>query len=248
MEPSKAATIHCSECPLRKKPLFAPFNSDDIAFMERFKSGELLVDAGTTILMEGSNAPQLFTVLKGMGVRYKSLESGDRQVINFLMPGDFIGLQAGIMGEMGHSVEATTRMMLCSFNRKDVWQLFKSQPSRAFDLTWLAAVEEHLLGESLAALGQRSASERIAWALARLYLRIKAVGLGRNGTVPFPFKQQDLADALGLSLVHTNKTLGKLRQRQLVSWTDGRLTVSNLEALALLGGLDPSQPEIRPLI
>lgn len=148
--------ISCQKCPLRKQPLFVPFTDEDIAFMERFKTGELTVAAGTTILMEGSNSPQLYTVFSGLGVRYKTLENGQRQVINFLFPGDFAGLQAGVMGEMKHTVEATTEMMLCVFRREDLWLLFRSQPSRAYDLTWLAAVEEHFLGETIASIGQRS--------------------------------------------------------------------------------------------
>lgn len=240
--------VSCKACPLRKQPLFAPFSSEDLAFMQRFKAGEMTVEPGTPILLEGSNAPQLFTVLKGMGLRYKTLENGNRQVINFVFPGDFIGLQAGVMGEMQHSVEATTPMMLCAFNRKDVWQLYRNSPERAFDLTWLAALEEHLLGETVATLGQRDASQRIAWAILKFHSRIKAVGLGRNGSVPFPFKQQDLADALGLSLVHTNKTLAQFRKRQLASWSDGNLTITAEETLARVAMIDTDKPETRPLM
>lgn len=243
------STVSCRDCPLRKHALFTPFSAEDLAFMERFKSGELTVDAGATILLEGSNAPQLFTVLKGMGLRYKTLENGSRQVLNFLLPGDLVGLQAGLMGEMKHSVEATTPMKLCAFNRKDVWSLFKSQPTRAYDLTWLAAVEEHLLGETVATLGQRTAPERIAWALLKLHGRIRAVGLGKNGSVPLPYRQQDLADALGLSLVHTNKTLGRFRRKQIASWTDGLLTIPAFDALQRIAMIEASEgPEERPLL
>ena len=140
--------------------------------------------------MEGSNSPQLFTVLNGMGLRYKTLENGRRQVINFILPGDFIGLQAGIMGEMQHSVEATTRMTLCVFRREELWNLFRAQPSRAYDVTWIAATEEHFLGEAVTTLGQRTAEQRIAWALYSLNRKLRTVGLGRNGAVPLPFLWQ----------------------------------------------------------
>lgn len=85
-------TVPCTKCPLRKCSYFIPLTDEELEFMLRFKSGELTVDAGTTVLMEGSNSPQLFTVLSGMGTRYKTLEDGNRQVISFLFPGDFIGL------------------------------------------------------------------------------------------------------------------------------------------------------------
>ena len=240
-------TVPCAACPLRKKSLFIPFSADDLSFMEKFKTGELTVDPGTTILMEGSNSPQIFTVLSGMGTRYTTLENGRRQVINFIFPGDLAGLQAGLLGEMKHSVEASTPMVLCVFKREELWHLFKSQPSRAYDITWIAAVEEHFLGETIATLGQRSASQRIAWALLRIEARLQAVGLGSGSRVPLPFRQQDLADALGLSLVHTNKTLGHLRDRQIAVWRDGFLHVQDRVMLGEIAMTDPEAEPTRPL-
>jgi CRP/FNR family transcriptional regulator, anaerobic regulatory protein len=216
--------VACAKCPLRKQPLFIALTDEELDFMGRFKTGELNVDPGTTILLEGSNTPHLYTVFSGMGTRYTTLENGRRQVINFLFPGDFIGLQAGLMGEMKHSINASTPMVLCVFKRDDLWSLFRAQPGRAYDLTWIAAVEEHFLGETIATLGQRDAAQRIAWAFLRIEKRLSALGLGRIGpqgsSVPMPFRQQDLADALGLSLVHTNKTLGRLRDRKIAHWHD----------------------------
>lgn len=238
----------CRQCPLRKLDHFVSFQPSELDFVQQFKAGELTVDAGTTLLLEGSNSPQLFTALHGMGLRYKTLEDGRRQVINFVLPGDFIGLQAAVMGEMQHSVEATSAMTLCVFNRSDLWLLFRNHPRRAFDLTWLAAVEEHLLGETLASVGQRSAVERIAWALVRLFGRADALGLVVGRKVPLPYRQQDLADALGLSLVHTNKTLKRLHDRQLATWTDGRLSIPDLDALASVAKLDLEPVARRPLI
>ena len=241
-------TTPCRACPLRRQPLFVPFTEEEVAFQERFKMGELTVDPGTTILMEGSNSPQLYTVLGGQGVRYKTLSNGRRQVINFLFPGDFAGLQAGLMGEMKHSVESRTRMVLCVFDRGRLWEVFRNSPQRAYDLTWIAAVEEHFLGETIASLGQRDAGQRIAWALLRIWQRLRLAGLGEGGMVPLPFRQQDLADSLGLSLVHTNKTLARFRARGLCDWSDGVLRIGDARALAEVGLVEDEPPEKRPLM
>lgn len=238
----------CINCPLHRKDLFKTMTVEELTYMQKFKVGELTVDPGTPILMEGSKSPQLFTALTGMGIRNTSLENGERQVLNFVFPGDFIGLQAGVLGEMKHSVEARTHMRLCVFDRSEFWNFFRSHPSRAFDLTWLAAVEEHFLGEALTTLGQRSALQAIAWALTKVFARGKALDMVTHGEMPFPFTQRDLADALGLSLVHTNKTLAKLKEQQLTNWADGMLRVNDLEALADLGLTTADAPTVRPLM
>jgi len=240
--------ISCAECPLRKFEIFDPFTSEEIAFMHSFKVGELMVEPGTTVLMEGMPSPQLYTILSGLGVRYRTLEDGERQVINFALPGDLIGLQAALMGEMSHSFEATTDMRLCVFNKSELWRLFQHHPQRSYDLTWLSAVEEHFLGEALATLGRRSAVERVGWALLRVHARLRAVGLEENGAVPMPWRQRDLADALGLSLVHTNKTLQKLRHDGLARWMDGTLMIPDAAGLAEASSVNLEAPTRRPLM
>ncbi|MBJ3761629.1 Crp/Fnr family transcriptional regulator [Maribius pontilimi] len=240
--------VACQDCPLRMLPCFDDLSEDELQFMTQFKSGELDVAAGTPILVEGSKSPQIFTVLRGMGLRYKTLEDGRRQVTNFVMPGDFIGLQAAIQSEIGYSVDASTDMTLCVFRRSDIWKLFRMHPSRAFDMTWLVCSEEHFLGEALTTVGQRSALERIAWAMVTVHDRASQLGLVHNGVMNFPFRQQDLADALGLSLVHTNKTLAKLRERDLLTWSDGMLSLRDRESLRQIAQLDDTMPPKRPLL
>jgi CRP-like cAMP-binding protein len=239
----------CHNCPLRRQSQFKALPDDQLDFLRRLKAGEIKVEPGTQLLLEGSNSPQLYTALEGLGVRYKTLEDGRRQVINFVLPGDFVGLQAGVMKEMQHSVEASTAMTLCVFNRSDLWTLFKAQPAIAFDLTWLAALEESFLGEALSLVGQAPAETRIAWGLLRFHDRCRMAGLGDGKGVPFPYRQQDLADALGLSLVHTNKTLQALRRRQILSLQENVLRILDMRRAEAMLDADLRQPPTpRPLI
>lgn len=237
----------CQNCPLRGRPLFVDLTPGELDFMKEFKIGELSVDAGTTVLLEGSSSPQLYTALYGMGLRYKMLDDGRRQVVNFVFPGDFIGLQAGVMGEMQHTVEATTNMTLCVFARSEIWSLFKHQPERAYDLTWVAAQEEHFLGETLATVGQRNGAERIAWGLLKIYLKGEQLGMAKDGVMKLPYKQGEIADALGLSLVHTNRTLKSLREKQIAAWQNDVLTIWDMDGLAQIASTDLERPKPRPL-
>jgi CRP-like cAMP-binding protein len=153
----------CESCPLRPLPPFRAFETEEVEFISSFKKGELSVDKGATVIVEGSHSAHLFTVLSGWGFRYKLLPDGRRQILNFIVNGDFVGLQAGLSLEMQHSVEALTPMLLCVFERGHLRQLYEKHPDLAFDVTWLAAREEQMLDEHLLSVGRRSALERAAY-------------------------------------------------------------------------------------
>jgi CRP/FNR family transcriptional regulator len=241
--------VDCLDCPLRRQPLFGGMSAEEVAFMQRFKIDERRVAPGMRLLSEGEPSQELYTVLSGMGLRFKSLEDGARQVLSFVFPGDFLGLQAGVMGLMQHSAESRTEMTLCVFSRDALWMLFREFPERSFDLTWLAAIEEHFLGESLAAIGQTRGMVRLARAVLQIYLRGEALGLVRNGRMSMPFVQQDLADALGLSLVHTNKLLRRLGQEGAARWSGGALEILDKARLRRLAHMPGDQIVLlRPLM
>ncbi len=244
-----ADPIDCAVCTLRACRLFTPMSAEELAFMRDFKTGERQIAPSAEIVAQGERSASLYTVLSGMGTRSILLEDGRRQVVNFVFPGDLIGLQAGLMGEAPHSVTASMPMVLCVFPRDRIWSLFAAQPARAYDLTWIAAVGEHFLGETVATLGQRDATERMAWALTRIWRRLLAVGMqDAQGRVPFPFRQHDLADALGLSVVHVNRILGQLRRAGLVDLPRRQLVVLDLPRLAALAGMSLEAEEVRPIL
>lgn len=243
-----ATATDCVDCPLRCRPLFVPLTADELAFMRQFKAGERSVPVGADVVTQGQSGSSLFTVLSGMAVRSIHMPDGGRQVISFTFPGDLIGLQSGLMGEARHSVTAVTDMVLCHFPRNRVWELFQNQPARAYDLTWIAAVEEHFLGETVATLGQRDATGRVAWALVRIWRRLVALGMEAGGSVPFPFRQHDLADALGLSVVHTNRVIGHLRRTDLAVVAGRRLIMQDHRRLSALAQLDMDREDVRPIL
>ena len=155
----------CKTCALRRAPLFSSFTSDELAFMIEFREGEITLAAGETLFEEGDSLIHFYTVLEGQGGRYKLLESGERQMVNFAFPGDLAGLSASLTGEAGSSLQAASAMRLCRFERKRLDELFRASPARAYDLVWIAATEEHFLAEIIATLGRRTALQRTAWAL-----------------------------------------------------------------------------------
>ncbi len=83
--------VPCEKCPLRGKAVFRQFSETELEFVKEFKAGELSVEGGTTVLLEGTNSAHLYTVLSGWAFRYKMLPDGRRQILNFALPGDLVG-------------------------------------------------------------------------------------------------------------------------------------------------------------
>jgi len=238
----------CHACPLRQTSAFAGNTPEEIEFIQAFKKREIQVAAGRTIMSEGDHSGELYTLLSGWAFRYRTLRDGRRQILNFLLPGDFVGLQEQLEQVSPHGIEALSNTRLCVFPRKRLWDLYSKHPSLGFDITWLSAHEELIVDENLLSAGRRTAAERIAMLLIHLYKRAESVGLVGPEGVHLPLTQQHIADALGLSLVHTNKTMRRLKTQGLYTLLDGRLKIINPAAMAQLADYYALALRGRPLI
>lgn len=225
----------CEKCVLRSSAAFVPLPFDELRTIEDFRESVRVVDPGRPIIEEHQRGRQLFTLYSGWAFRYKTLSDGRRQILNFLVPGDFIGLQDEFADGQTHGVEALTGVTMCVFGRDRLWDLFATQPRLGYDITWLAAREEKMVDDNLVTAGRRNAGERVAMLLMHLYRRAQRVGMEHNGSIEFPISQQHIADALGLSLVHTNKTLRRLGRLGLHVLDNGRLRIVDPLALETLG-------------
>lgn len=238
----------CDLCPLRARKELRAFTPAELAFVKQFKVDEWHLRSGAVVLQQDTGSDHLFTVLSGWAIRYKTLDDGRRQILNYALPADLIGLQGSVLEHMEHSVEALTDVTLCVFSRAKLWELYTNFPSLGFDITWIAAREEQILDSALTNVGRRTALERVAYVLLQLFVRAKEAGLTHEDTVPFPFTQQHLADTLGLSLVHTNKTLKRLYASGAVRWKDRLFEVLDQAALVRIAGENVTRHRGRPFI
>lgn len=241
-----AATIRCAECPLRRRDAFRALPPEQIAFIQEMKIGERRFAPGETLMRQGARRGDLLTLLEGWAFRHKTLEGGRRQILNFLLPGDLIGLQRHMEGESPHAVEALTPARACVLDGSKLWELYHRFPSMGFDVTWLACAEESIVDTNLLFVGQYSALPRIAALLESLQHRVDAHG--PDAAAALPLSQQHLADALGLSVVHVQRSLRLLRQRGAVDVTRGGVRVVDIELLTRLGLRPPGISVPRPLL
>ncbi|MCU0762578.1 MAG: Crp/Fnr family transcriptional regulator [Hydrogenophaga sp.] len=245
-----AHTPPCTECALRRLALFQAHEPAELELVQSLKRRDMLLSAGQSLIQEGQVDAPLYTLQQGWAFRFKTLSDGRRQILNFLLAGDFIGVQQKMGDAAAHGVETLTDAVFCVFQRDSLWEIHRRSPTMGFNVTWLTAHEESLVDDTLLSVGRRSAEERIAMLLILLFKRAAALqpDAGREG-VPFPLTQQHVADALGLSLVHTNKTLRKLEKRGLHQIRDGRLLMRDVKALGRLADLyGDGRPPVRPLV
>jgi CRP-like cAMP-binding protein len=238
----------CVSCPLRVRSAFQDKDREEIAFIQALRVGQKRFTAGSDIISAGHTNPELYTLFSGWSFRHQTLSDGRRQILNFFLPGDLMGFQASLMSAAQHSIEALTDVEVCVFNRSRAWTIFQERPELAFQLAWLGAREEKLVDDNLTSVGQRSARERMAAFIIGLYRRAEHLDLVENQAFTFPIRRAHLADALGLSLVHTIKTWSVLRKAGLFSYSDGRLTVINPRLTERLANFYDRDWEPRPLL
>lgn len=243
-----AVTVACRNCPLRQQAGFRQNSAAELDFIEAMKVGHIDVAAGRAIIPQGDAHPHLYTLFAGWAFRFKTLTDGRRQILNLLLPGDLIGFQAELFDAAVHGVEALTDVELCVFSRAKVWELYRNHPELAYDVTWLTAREGAVVDENLVSVGRRSALESVAMLVIHLHKRLKAIGAAQGDSFEMPLTQEHIADALGLSLAHTNKTMRRLQQLGLFQMQGRRLTLRNGRALARLADFYDQPPMRRPLI
>jgi CRP-like cAMP-binding protein len=220
----------------------------ELAFINEMKRDHLRCPPGTEIIAAGQEQAELYTLYSGWAFRFKMLPDGRRQILNIILPGDLVGLQGAMFEAAAYGVEALTEVEICVLPRRKVWSLFQNMPELSFDVTWLGAREESHVDENLTSVGRRSAAESIAALIIQLYKRLEALGMVVNSAMPFPLTQQHIADLLGLSLVHTNKSLAKLRRLGMFTQTNGMLLLGNPRALESMAQHFEEETPKRPLI
>jgi CRP-like cAMP-binding protein len=230
--------------------LFLEATGEELELVQSLKRRELRLGIGESLIQEGQTAAPLHTLLQGWAFRYKTLSDGRRQILSFLLAGDFIGVRQMMDDAAAHGVETLTEAKFCVFQRDSLWELHRRSPKMGFNVTWLTAHDESMVDDTLLSVGRRSAEERIASLLILLFKRAATLqsDAGASG-VAFPLTQLHLAIELGLSLVHSNKTLRKLERRGLHRIADGRLHLRDVKTMARLADLyGDGRPSARPLV
>jgi CRP-like cAMP-binding protein len=210
------------------------------ALAEREQS---LVDGMTTrqvslppnreIVSAGEVGAGLFIVSDGWAFRYCRIGADCRQIVDFLLPGEIIGLQAALLGMFEHSVRSLTSVKLTRLEPRLVGTAFETTPELALRFARHLGAEARRVEALMTAMGCRDALGRLAFLALDLYRR-QADADPQH--CPFPLRRQHLADSLGLTGAHVNRTLNRLRRDGVATIDRGWLAIHDLGRLEELAG------------
>ena len=196
------------------------------------------IPASGELIAEGEPLKRARVLLSGWAARIRFLSDGRRQIVAFHLPGDLYGYSDRPGATAPCATIALTPTLSASLlgegmERSDFRNGFGMAVSRA-----LALDEAYLLNQ-LVRVGRQTAYERCAHLILELFYRLKAVSHNHDDSFVLPLTQETLSDALGLSVVHTNRTLQQLRRDRLIETKNSTVCILQKERLAEIGDFKP---------
>ncbi|MDF0494616.1 helix-turn-helix domain-containing protein [Bradyrhizobium yuanmingense] len=216
----------------RRLNVLRPLSAEARASLE-YAMVEGLQRAGPSedVISEGDPVDSVRVVLSGWLCRYKTLEDGRRQIVNFIFPGETCDAHAFLLRVMDHSIATMTPAVYAEIKRARFETLVAGNPTLSEAFWCETLVNTAIQREWVINLGRRVAVERVAHLFCEIFERLRPVDMVDGNSCVMPITQMDLADATGLSVVHLNRTLQELRATGLIVLRERTLTIPDLEAL-----------------
>ena len=224
----------------RKLSAFVALSEAELSVLARLHRRPRTFAAGRDRVHQGQSEQAAYILSTGWVCSYKIQPDGTRQIVDFQVPGDFLGLRSVLLRTSDHSFEPMVEIEAAEVLTKDLLDAFALTPRLATAILWAASRDEAMVVEHLVGIGRRAADARMAHFLLEMGSRLMLVGLGSKAGYDCPLTQYHLADALGLSAVHVNRVLRQLREDGLLTFRDGRVAFDDLESLAALAEFDPA--------
>lgn len=218
----------------RKLGAFIDLSPPDFALLRKLHERRRRFPLGVDIVHQGQSDREAYVLARGWACSYKLLPGGSRQIVDFQIPGDFLGLRSMLFRVSDHNIEPVTEIEAHVVTKNDIKDIVDRSPQLATALLWAASRDEAMLVEHLINLGRRDALQRVAHYLLELGARLRLVGLGSKAGYDCPISQYLLADVLGLSAVHVNRVLRQLREQCLLTFRDGKVIFDDFDGLVAL--------------
>jgi CRP-like cAMP-binding protein len=221
---------------------FADLSLPDLQSLRAVIEAEVTAKKRRDLILEGHEFFKLCFVKSGFAARYKLMRNGKRQIVNFVLPGDVVGLPGSFLDRAANSVIAVSDMTLQICSLKAFVGLCCRRPKFGLLLSWLAAQETANYAEHIIDVGRRTPIERLAHLLLEIHSRLALVGHAEEHSFNLPFTQEMMSDALGLSVPHLNRMLTQLRAEGLIAVNEKRVEFVDPSAMRLLAQFQRPRP------
>jgi CRP-like cAMP-binding protein len=188
------------------------------------------------LLHTGDEAAYSHLIERGFAVRYQLTLDGSRQITAIYMCGDFIDLRLCAHHPSSDGLVAMGACSTTKFRNDTMSRAALKSAVLANSLCQLSERNGAIARAWIASIGRRNAEQHLAHIICELFLRAQAAGLTNGSQLRFPATQAHIADMIGLSVVHTNRTLQTLRAAKLVRWDRQMLSIIDLDGLMDLAG------------
>lgn len=223
-----------------------PLSSDEEAAIRLALGHWKVIPNHQHIACEGDRPRNATVLLDGLMCRYVAMSDGRRQILSFIVPGDFCDLSAVVEGWMDHAISTLGACTVAIIEHEALDRLINSSQSIRAAL-WRDTLREAAIHRAwVSNLGRRSAYERLAYLFCEMAVRLDSVGMKRASGYDFTATQTDIGDALGLSAVHVNRMLQQLRCKKLISYGGNTFAIHDWERLAEVAGFSAAYLRLEP--
>jgi len=233
---------------LRSLQQFGPLSEAEQQALQVIPSRLHEVAARQDIVPEGGQPADVSLIIEGFACRYKLLGDGRRQILAFLIPGDICDLQALLLRRMDHGVAALNRNRIATIPHERLLDIIKRHPGVGLAMWRETMREAATCRQWLANMGRSQAYARIAHLLCEVWFRLQAIGLTHGDAYELPMTQTDIGDAMGLSVVHVNRTLQQLRADGLISFRSNVVMVLDWRRLQAAAEFDPAYLQLNGVL
>lgn len=220
---------------VQKLSLHILLDEEDRAALFALPHYTRIVENGQYVVREGDKPTHSCLVTSGFALRHKIVGDGGRQIVNIHMAGDMVDLQNSLLTVADHNVQALSKMTGTFIPRDAIVEVAVARPTVGKALWLETLIEGSISREWIANVGRRDAMMRTAHLLCEFAYRLDAVGIGKLCNYELPMTQEQLADTLGLTPVHVNRTLKALDDAGLTMRSRRSVIINDLEKLADVG-------------
>lgn len=222
-----------------KLALHAPISFEDRVGLLELPCKSHFFEAGSYLLRDGDTPGQCGILVSGFACRHKVSAGGLRQIVSIHIPGEIYNLQQLYLPTADSNVQTLKRCEVITISHEVLHRLAAERPSVAHALFLATIVELSMAREWMINIGRRDARTRIAHLLCEFAFRLDKYGLPPGQAYELPMTQEQLADALGLTAVHINRTLKGLAKDGLIAHSKRGVTIPDWEGLVAEAGFNP---------